>query len=85
MSTMVRKQVYIKADQEGLLKRLAQETGTSEAEIVRQAIDQHTRGLRLLRHGLDVWEEERAFILQRMAQGAVAGERTWQREDLHER
>ncbi len=83
--TKVRKQIYIETDQEGLLKRLSQETGISEAEIVRQAIDHHTRGLRLLRHGLGAWEEERAFILQRMAQGAVSGQRTWQRDDLHER
>ena len=85
MTTKVRKQIYIEADQEGMLKRLSRETGISEAEIVRQAIDHHTRGLRLLRHGLGAWEEERAFILQRIAQGVVAGERTWRREDLHER
>ena len=85
MTPKVRKQIYIGTDQEGLLKRLSQETGISEAEIVRQAIDHHTRGLRLLRHGLGAWEEERAFILQRIAQGSVSGQRTWRREDLHER
>jgi hypothetical protein len=85
MTTKVRKQIYIETDQEGLLKRLAQETGRSEAEIVREAIEHHTRGLRLLRHGPGAWEEERAFILQRIALGAVPGQRTWQREDLHER
>jgi predicted DNA-binding protein len=84
MTVKVRKQIYIETDQEEMLKRLSQETGISEAEIVRQAIDQRTRGLRQLRHGLGAWEEERAFILQRIAQGAVAGERSWQREDLHE-
>jgi hypothetical protein len=85
MTTKVRKQIYVETDQEELLKRLSKETGVSEAEIVRQAIDHHTRGLRLLRHGLGAWEEERAFILQRMAQGPVSGRRTWQREELHER
>jgi len=85
MTTKVRKQIYIETDQEGLLKRLSQETGISEAEIVRQAIDHHTRGLRLLRHGSGAWEQERAFIRARIAQGAVSGQRTWRREDLHER
>jgi len=83
MTTKVRKHIHIEMDQEGLLKRLSRETGISEAEIVRQAIDRHTRGL--LCHGLGAWEEERAFILQRIAQGTVAGRRTWQREDLHQR
>jgi hypothetical protein len=87
MTVKVRKQIYIETDQEALLKRLAEETGISEAEIVRQAIDHHTRGLRHPGHGhgMGAWEQERAFILERIAQGPVAGRRTWRREDLHER
>ncbi len=85
MTVKVRKQIYIESEQEVLLKRLAQETGSSEAEIVRQAIERHTRGLRPMRHVPGVWEQERAFILERIAQGPIAGRRTWRREDLHER
>ena len=81
----VRKQIYIEAGQERLLNRLCRETGASEGEIVRKALDQHARELRPLRHGLGAWEEERAFILQRIAQGPKSGHRTWRREDLHER
>lgn len=36
---MVRKQVFITADQNRLLKRRAGETGMAEAEIVRRGID----------------------------------------------
>ncbi len=40
MSTdMVRKQIYILRRQQSLLKRLARQRGTSEAEVIRQAID----------------------------------------------
>jgi len=85
MSTKVRKQVYIEADQDRLLSRLSEETGLSEAEIIRQAIDRHTRGAPLLRRDLTVWQEERAFIERLLAQGRVDGHRTWQREELHER
>jgi len=85
MARKVRKQVYIEADQDRLLARLSEETGLSEAEIIRQAIDRHTRGAPLLRRDLGVWQEERAFIEQLLSQGRVDGRRTWQREELHER
>ena len=85
MATKVRKQIYIERDQEVLLKRLTQETGASEAEIVRQALDLHTRYSHYWQHELRVWEQERAFIAQWMAQGPVTGRRKWQREELHER
>ena len=85
MARKVRKQVYIEADQDRLLARLSEETGLSEAEIIRQAIDRHTRGAPLLRRDLAVWQEERAFIEQLLSQGRVDGRRTWQREELHER
>ncbi|MBM4430239.1 MAG: ribbon-helix-helix domain-containing protein [Chloroflexi bacterium] len=85
MGTKVRKQVYIEQDQDRLLSRLSAETGLSEAEIIRQAIDRHTRGAPLLRRDLAVWQEERAFIQQLIHQGRVPGHRTWQREELHER
>ena len=39
MTDMVRKQIYISRRQQALLRRLSQQRGLSEAEIVRQAID----------------------------------------------
>ena len=85
MSGKVRKQFHIESDQAVLLKLLAQETGISEAGIVRQAIDRHIRGMRHVDNGMDVWEEERAFIRQRMAQGPVSRQGTCRRVDLHVR
>jgi hypothetical protein len=81
---MVRKQVYIRPGQEALLKRLAQETGMTEAELIRQAIDRRSGAVHLPRD-LRAWQEERAFIARLIEQGPVPGERTWRREELHER
>ena len=39
MAQMIRKQIYIDADNEWFLKRWASEPGVTEAEVVRQALD----------------------------------------------
>lgn len=39
---MVRKQIYIRRQQQNLLHQLARLRGTSEAEIIRRAIDRET-------------------------------------------
>ncbi len=85
MKNKIRKQVYIEPDQETILKRLSKETGQSEAEIIRQAIDRHTRQFRPSRRDLKAWEEEKAFIGRLIEQGPVEGQRTWRRDELHER
>ncbi len=85
MTRMVRKQVYIEDRQEALLKRLAQSTGETEAEIIRQAIDRQARTLLFPRRDLDAWREERAFIQDLIRRGPVPGGRAWRREDLYER
>jgi hypothetical protein len=85
MATKVRKQIYVEPYQETILKRLADETGMSEAEIIRQAIDHHTQLFRHTRPDLEAWAEEKAFITGLIEQGPVPDRRKWQREDLHER
>lgn len=84
MATKVRKQIYIEPRQDIVLKRLAEETGATEAEIIRQAIDRHTRLFRFPGRDMAAWEKERAFITHLIERGPVAGRRTWQREDLYE-
>jgi hypothetical protein len=85
MGTKVRKQIYIEDYQEAQLKALAEETGLSEAELIRQAISQQARILRLPRREPELWRAELAFIEQLIAQGPVEVRRTWKREDLHDR
>ncbi|MBI3942648.1 MAG: ribbon-helix-helix domain-containing protein, partial [Chloroflexi bacterium] len=79
------KQIYIEPEQEERLKRLAAETGITEAEIIRDAIDQHLLMRRSPRRNLSAWEAELAFIRQLIQAGPVPGGRTWRREDLYDR
>ena len=85
MSRMVRKQVYIEPRQEALLKRLVRETGATEAEIIRQAIDRQAKTFLFPRPDLSAWQEERGFINRLIQQGPLPGGRRWRREDLYER
>jgi len=84
VTKMVRKQIYIEARQDQLLKQLVRETGSTEAQLIRQAIDRQT-GSFAPRIDMDVWNEEREFMESLMRKGPVSGGRTWKREDLHER
>ena len=59
-------------------------TGISEAEIIRQAIDRYAQSLHSPRRDLSAWERLRSRIGQLIAQGPVAGGRTWRREDWYE-
>lgn len=85
MPEMIRKQVYIEARQEQLLKTLAKELHVTEAELIRRGID---RGLdRMAGVHLDpaAWDEAERYILARKRRGAVKGKRRWTREDLYGR
>jgi hypothetical protein len=85
MAKMVRKQVYIEPRQEALLKQLVQETGATEAELIRHAIDRQMKAIRFPKQDLRAWQEERAFITGLIQQGPAPGGRSWRREHLHER
>ncbi len=84
MSRMVRKQIYIESRQETSLKRQAKISGATEAEIIRQAIDQQMALVRMNTRDPKAWEREKAFIAKRMAKGFVSGSRRWKREDAYE-
>ena len=86
MGRMVRKQVYIKHHHEAILKHLARTRGVSEAELIRQAIDQQaTAGqARALSPDPVAWEEAYQYMLTLRARGPLTGERrTWERNDLY--
>lgn len=84
MASKVRKQIYIDGEQEAVLKHLAFATGTSEAEIIRQAITRYAQSLQHPPRDLNAWKRVRQRIEQLIEQGPVPGERTWRREDLYE-
>jgi predicted transcriptional regulator len=84
MTTMVRKQVYIEPRQDELLKKWAEETERSEAEIFRQALDHWLESEQRRRQAEAAWEEVLSFAEERAAQGPVSGGRTWTREEIYE-
>lgn len=84
MSRQVRKRIYIQPHQERMLKRLVKKTGLRGAEIVRRALEEHFRTLEAEEARRDAWERVDAVIHSLMAQGPVAGGRTWRREELYE-
>ena len=49
MSRMVRKQIYIEEEQDAALKEMAEEYGVSQAELIRQAVEQKIAGRRRVR------------------------------------
>lgn len=87
MSDLVRKQLYISRKQDAILKKKAAELGMTEAQIVREALDNQLESLYFPRNSLQVWNKEREFIKSLMASTGNTQERdrTWKREDLYER
>ena len=82
----VRKQIYLEDQQDRRLREVSQATGLSEAEIIRQLIDQQLRVIQLPRFDREVWEEEKKFIASfRASHKAPQQPRTWRREDLYDR
>ncbi|MBR8834308.1 MAG: ribbon-helix-helix domain-containing protein [Stigonema ocellatum SAG 48.90 = DSM 106950] len=85
MPSKIRKQIYIEPHQEHLLKTIAQQTGVSEAEIIRQAIDLHIGNITHPQTNIAAWETELAFINSRKNLTPLPGGRDWHRVDLYER
>lgn len=83
MATMMRKQIYIEPQQDALLKQWAQETGKSEAEIFREALDNWMTDKQRRQEAQAAWEQVRAFAKEWAAQGPIPGGRTWTREELY--
>lgn len=87
MSEMVRKQIYISRRQQALLKRLSQQRGLSEAEIIRQAIDREATHAapRIELSSQEAWDQAYQFI-QSLAEraGQFKTPYKWNREELYE-
>jgi hypothetical protein len=84
MTTMIRKQVYLEPRQDAQVKRLAAELKTTEADVIREAIDTLLDEVARQRRAQQAWEEALAFMEARYAQGSVSAERTWTRDELYE-
>jgi len=83
MAKMIRKQFYIKPAHERILKRRARELGVTEAELIRQSIEQVARSARPAPDPR-VWRSIRRYIeTHRMMKVPQTG-RTWTRDELYE-
>jgi hypothetical protein len=86
MTQMIRKQIYIQKQQQLRLKKLSQLRGTSEAAVIRQAIDQELRrGNNKPYPDPQAWEDAYQFMRELHAQGPLESEpRRWTRDDLYQ-
>jgi len=87
MSMMVRKQIYLQKRQDALLKKVAEAHQTSEAEIIRTALEHELSGgnIKPVHISEEAWAKALAFMRALRAQEPV-GKRSsdWKREDLYE-
>ncbi len=86
MVQMIRKQIYIQRQQETILKRLSHVRGVSEAELIRQAIDNQVSGkMASIAPDPAAWKEAHEFMLALKAAAPGTDQpRNWRREDLYE-
>jgi hypothetical protein len=86
MTQMVRKQIYIDKRQKAQLKRVAKARGTSEAELIRQAIDRQLASSGTgLPHDVAAWERALELMRTLQAQGPLASRRrSWTRDELYD-
>lgn len=87
MSEMVLKQINISRRQQALLKRLSQQRGLSEAEIIRQAIDREASHVspRVELSSQQAWDQAYDFIISLSARASQFHQPyQWNRDELYE-
>lgn len=80
----IRKQIYIAPDQDVLLKRLSEERGISEAEIIRQAIDSYAQQTRSQQRNIESWKKFQSETQRLIDLGPLPKKWKWNREELYE-
>lgn len=84
MGQMIRKQVYIEALQNEIIKQRARMLGITEAEVIRRAIDRQVDVFPSHIRDLSAWEREKEFISRRMSGAPVSKRRRFRREEIYE-
>lgn len=83
--SMIRKQVYLRPDQDQRLKAHARRAGVPEAQLLREAVDR-LLGDRDETVADRIWEEHLAWLEERAATAPpTGGKLVWDRDELHER
>lgn len=86
MATMIRKQVYLEPRQELQIKQLARERGTTEADIIRTAVDLLLSEAQRQQRAQVAWEEAHALMETRASyavEPTQTEERAWTRDELY--
>jgi len=86
MTDMIRKQIYISRRQQALLKHLSRQSGLSEAEIVRKAIDREAEKIlpQPNQASEQTWQEALAFMRSLRDRTALYTEPVhWNRTELY--
>lgn len=83
---MVRKQVYIEPRQDRLLKQRAKQLGVTEAELIRQSLDQNLMASPTSwRRNPEAWRAFMRSVRRRMRMKVPPSPRTWTRDELYDR
>ncbi|MEA2166088.1 MAG: hypothetical protein QOK37_4215 [Thermoanaerobaculia bacterium] len=84
---MIRKQVYIERHHEQMLKRRSSQRGITEAELIREALDNAEAGARTGRQTADPVAAQKALAFMRSLRSSrhkASTSRSWTRESLYE-
>lgn len=91
MARMKRKQLYIDADHDEKVKRMAELRGVTESDVIRAAIDAlpapPIAGTRIVHRDPAAWAQARAFIkalARRPSRPGASSTRTWTRDKLYD-
>jgi hypothetical protein len=83
---MIRKQIYLPRRQNQFLKRRAKQSGISEAEVIRQALERDEKLSATQALGTTTgWEQIQQFVKERQGKYAGKGKPVqWNRQDLYD-
>jgi hypothetical protein len=81
---MIRKQIYLTAEQDALVKGQAKALGVSEADVVRRGIDLVGQRGAIFRPDPKAWEELKRDMQERARMDVPQTGRRWTREELYE-
>jgi hypothetical protein len=81
---MIRKQVYIDARHERLLKRISASLGVAESALIREGIERIAGGPRRVGPDRRAWERARRFFRDRARIKVKQSGRAWTREQIYE-
>lgn len=84
MSHMVRKHVYLEADQDRFLKQRSKKLGVTESDLIRLGIIQLSRQPAPCSLDRQAWQVELQFMKRRARAKTGIRERRWSRKDLYD-